>query len=362
MTTGVRSQTNHQPPHPPQSSVFWVCHRTICVNSWTQNDLISPVRHHFVPHRGMHVSQLDSIAQRQFGLITFDQARQVGIQPRQRTRLHETGILRDIHPKVAALFAYPASIQQRVLAATLGIGGRPIASHRTAIQLWGAWEPSDEDSIEVIVDHRPGGRDLDGVIVHRPRDVKDLAPVRIDGIPVTVPTRSLIDFAAVAPHALTAVTERMLLAGTISRDHIRAAVARHSKQGRRGIGPVRDLLRTWPYADKPAESILEMRVERLLVANSLPPHDTQIEVGPFRVDFGWPEWKIAGEVDGWGKYDMLERFNDLTDRDAYLQVRGWLVLHFTWRDITRRPQSVVKRLREALWSRGWRHTPVVLGP
>ena len=310
----------------------------------------------------MHVSHLDSIAQNQFGLITFQQARSVGITPRQWTRLHETGVLRDVHPKVAALFAYPPSIQQKIFAATLGIGGRPIASHRTALHLWGVWEPDETDPIDVIVDHRPGGRELDGVIVHRPRDVKELAPIRVHGIPVTVPTRSLIDFAAVAPQALHSVTERMLLAGTISRDHIRAAVARHSKQGRRGIGPVRDLLRNWPYSDKPAESVLEMRVERLLAATSLPPHDTQIEIGPFRADFGWPEWKIAGEVDGWGKYDMLEKFNRQTDRDAYLQVRGWLVLHFTWRDITRRPQSVVKRLREALWSRGWHPTTVDLGP
>lgn len=310
----------------------------------------------------MQVSHLDSIAHNQFGLITLDQARNVGVRPRQWSRLHDMGLLREVHPRVSSLFAYPSSFSQKTLAATLSIGGRPIASHRTAIRLWGAWDSTDDEPIEVIVDHRPGGRELAGVIVHRPRDVKELAPVRVDGIPVTVPTRSLIDFAAVAPHALSAVTERMLLAGTISRDHLRAAVARHSKQGRRGIGPVRDLLRTWPYSDKPAESVLEMRVERLLATTSLPPHDNQIEVGPFRVDFGWPEWKIAGEVDGWGKYDMLETFNKQTDRDAYLQVRGWLVLHFTWRDITRRPQTVINLLREALWSRGWRNDPVVLGP
>ncbi len=309
----------------------------------------------------MDVSRLDSIAQKQFGLITGQQARGAGITPRQWARLHETGMLRAIHPSVSSLFAYPDSTHQRIRAATLSIGGRPIASHRTALHLWGAWEPNDDEPIDVIVDHRAGGRELTGVTVHRPRDVKELAPIRVDGIPVTVPTRSLIDFAAVAPHALAAATERLLLAGTISRDHIRAAVARHSKQGRRGIGPVRDLLRTWPYADKPAESILEMRVERLLAPTALPPHETQIEVGPFRIDFGWPQWKIAGEVDGWGKYDMLERFNKQTDRDAYLQVRGWMVLHFTWRDVTRRPQTVVRRLREALWSRGWRTDLGVLG-
>jgi very-short-patch-repair endonuclease len=310
----------------------------------------------------MNVSPLDQIAREQHGLVTFQQARRVGLTPRQWSRLHESGILRELHPKVSSLFAYPESTIQKILAATLCIGGRPIASHRTALHLWGVWNPTADEPIEVIIDHRPGGRHLEGVVVHRPRDVKELAPVRLSGIPVTTATRSLLDFAAVAPHSLNAVTERLLLAGTLSRDHLRAAVALHSKQGRRGIGPVRELLRTWPYSDKPAESVLEMRLDRLLSGASLPKHETQIEEGPFRIDFGWPEWRIAGEVDGWGKYDMLEQFNKQTDRDAYLQVRGWLVLHFTWRDVTRRPQAVVTRLREALTSRGWRPSPADLGP
>jgi very-short-patch-repair endonuclease len=310
----------------------------------------------------MDVSPLDRIAQEQHGLVTFQQARDAGLTPRQWTRLHESGFLREVHPKVSSLFAYPESSVQRILAATFSIGGRPIASHRTALHLWGAWNPGENEPIDVIVDHRPGGRHLEGVVVHRPRDVKELAPVRLHNVPVTTPTRSLIDFAAVAPYSLSAVTERLLLAGTISRDHIRAAVALHSKQGRRGIGPVRELLRTWPYSNKPSESVLEMRMDRLLSSTNLPSHQTQIEEGPFRIDFGWPEWKIAGEVDGWGKYDMLEQFNKLTDRDAYLQVRGWLVLHFTWRDVTRRPQTVIARLREALYSRGWRPEVVHLGP
>jgi hypothetical protein len=62
----------------------------------------------------------------------------------------------------------------------------------------------------------------------------------------------------------------------------------------------------------------------------------------------------------WGEYDMLETFDKQTDRDATLQVRVWMVLHFTWRDVTRRPRTVVDRIREALWS--WRDKPVVPGP
>ena len=309
----------------------------------------------------MNVTFLDQIARDQHGLITFQQACQMGLAPRQWSRLHESGILRELHPKVSSLFAYPESNIQRILAATLSIGGRPIASHRTALHLWGAWNPKVDEPIDVIIDHRPGGRRLEGVVVHRPRDMKELAPVRLLGIPVTTATRSLIDFAAVAPHALNSVTERLLLAGTLSRDHLRAAVALHSKQGRRGIGPVRELLRTWPYSDKPSESVLEMRMDRLLSDTNLPHHETQIEEGPFRIDFGWPEWRVAGEVDGWGKYDMLEQFNKQTERDAYLQVRGWLVLHFTWRDVTRRPRSVVSRIREALTSRGWQPPLANLG-
>ena len=302
----------------------------------------------------MDLTQLSDIARAQHGIVTRTQFLECNGSPSTWLRMHNSEQLRRIHPGVSALFGYQPSRLQNICAATLSVGDRGIASHTTAAELWGAWSPSEGESVHVIVDRSSGGRVHERVTHHRPRDIKDLAPLRKEGIRVTSASRTLLDVAAIAPHALSSVVERMLLGGHITRHRLKAAVALHSKQGRNGIVPMRLLLQTWPYSDRPADSVLELRMDKVLGDAGLPTHLTQIEEGPFRIDFGWPEWKVAGELDGWGKYDMLEQFNKQTERDRYLQMRGWIVLHFTWRDVQLRPRYVIREIRQALWSRGWR--------
>ncbi|NCV64071.1 MAG: DUF559 domain-containing protein [Betaproteobacteria bacterium] len=75
------------------------------------------------------------------------------------------------------------------------------------------------------------------------------------------------------------------------------------------------------------------------------------------LDLGWPEFKVAGELDGWGKYERIAQFREQARRDSYLQIRGWIVVHFTWHEVTRGPRRVISELQAALRSRGWVPTP-----
>ena len=295
----------------------------------------------------MKLQQISDLAHQQHGLISRHQYFEEGGGSRAWVRLHDRGLLVPVHPGVSSLFGYEPTRLQRLAAAGLFAGSRGIVSHTSAAELWGAWTPTTDERVHVLVDNRRGGAHVDGLVVHRPRDIKDLAPLRKDGIRVTSASRTLLDVAAIAPHALSSVVERMLLGGHITRHRLKAAVALHSKQGRNGIVPMRLLLQTWPYSDRPADSVLELRMDKVLGDSGLPAHLTQIEEGPFRIDFGWPEWKVAGELDGWGKYDMLEQFNKQTERDRYLQMRGWVgaALH-----VARRPAPTP--LRDTRVTRG----------
>jgi len=297
--------------------------------------------------------QLQTLANDQYGLITREQALTCGISQRQWNRMNSSGLLVPCHSGVSSMFGFPSTRHQQIMSATLALGGRGIASHRTAAELWGAWNPRDDEPVDIIVGDRVSQRPLDGVLVHRPRDHEDIAPLRRDRIRTTTATRTLLDLGAVAPHAVPSVTERMLISGHVTRDHLRRAVARHSERGRSGIGPMRRLLDSWPYSDRPADSVFELRMDRVLAQYALPRHVTQIPVGPFVVDLGWPEWKVAGELDGWGKYEQLAQFRRQARRDAFLQINGWLVVHFTWRDVTRSERKVIDELWRALRSRGW---------
>ncbi|MEY3681331.1 MAG: hypothetical protein RL547_1944, partial [Actinomycetota bacterium] len=78
---------------------------------------------------------------------------------------------------------------------------------------------------------------------------------------------------------------------------------------------------------------------------------TQWEIGPYRTDFAWIDERVVLECDGWGKVDSPKYFEKAARRDAYLQTAGWIVLHFTWGEITRRPRHVIDELTRAFAAR-----------
>lgn len=76
----------------------------------------------------------------------------------------------------------------------------------------------------------------------------------------------------------------------------------------------------WPYsrraaavlalADPRAESALESLVRLALHDDGFPPPEPQFVIGPYRVDFYWPEYGMVLEADGRVKYDDRTRAHD----------------------------------------------------
>jgi very-short-patch-repair endonuclease len=295
----------------------------------------------------MDLARLHELAHRQHGAIGRHQLAALGIPRSRALTLRRKGILVPSIGDSFALIAESRSRLQIASAATLAWGGKGIVTHRTAAWLWGAWDHGDDDPIDITIGGRHHSKQLEGIVFHSPRDQHNLAPIRRQGIRVTIPTRTILDVAAVAPHRIQTVIERMLLAGHVSRDRLAAAVAQHSRRGRTGIGPVRQILRDWPYSNKVAESVLEMRMQTLLHDTPFAHYETQWEIGPFRTDFAWVDERIVLECDGWGKVDSAAYFERAARRDSFLQSNGWIVLHFTWAEITRRPRHVVNEIERA---------------
>jgi len=272
-------------------------------------------------------------------------------------RLIESGLLIPRFTNVAVVFGSPDSLEQRICAATMAGDGRGIASHRSAAYLWGAWTPRADDGIDVIsasrrhVD-RNDGRDT-SFVTHTPRDLLNLAPVAMDGIRTTSATRTLLDFAAVESRNLQVVAERMLLNGNITRRRIKAAVAQHSERGRAGIGAVRELLANWPYSDERSESVLELRMQTLLSGSVFRDYVTQLEIGPYRVDFAWPRWKVVAECDGFAKIESSRDIEKWMVRDSYLMAAGWAPVHLSWRQINFHRSQALGIVSNAFISHGW---------
>ena len=105
------------------------------------------------------------------------------------------------------------------------------------------------------------------------------------------------------------------------------------------------------------ESYFERLVYDLIVGASLPAPTPQHEVRDgrgkllARVDLAYPEAKIAIELLGKQFHYTPKGFERDPERRNRLEVRGWIVLEFTWRRYVDTPNRICHEVAEALHRR-----------
>jgi hypothetical protein len=195
----------------------------------------------------------------------------------------------------------------------------------------------------------PGGRQLrsaDGLIVHR----RAGAPLTlVAGRPATTPAWTVVEVARGLrrPRAL-ATLDAALRSGTCSRDDLYLAVRRQS--GRRGIVTARELL---ALASPQAESPMESEARLVMIDGGLPPPVLQHEIvdaqgRTWRLDFAWPDLRVAAEYDGVDWHSGPQAFFRDRRRAAALQDLGWVVVPIVAEDVRYRPAELVRRLEARL--------------
>lgn len=279
----------------------------------------------------------------QHGLITFDQLVAAGVPTSTIASWVATDRLQRVQPRVYRVEGAPVTCEQRVLAAVLAAGPGAAASHRTAATLWGLLH---DRVIEIVV---PRGRTphLRGVVVHQTRDPIVISKRR--GIPVTTPRRTAVDLGAVvSAWIVEEVLDRAEVAGVLTVAAVEWELAAVSRPGRRGTGPLREVLDRRALLDEPPDGMLEPRFARLCKLAGLPTPVFQHPVGRFRIDFAYPELRIAIEVDGYGSHSSPTAFQSDRDRQNILVSQRWTVLRFTWADVVKRPEHVAKVVADAI--------------
>ncbi|HEX4980075.1 MAG TPA: hypothetical protein VFV63_00170, partial [Ilumatobacteraceae bacterium] len=124
----------------------------------------------------MDLGKLDGWAQSHHGVVTMRRAIALGWTESAWYRAIRRDQLDLMHPGVARLHGTPATPVQRIYAGVLAAGTTAVASHRSAASLWDIERPKG-DPVDVIVHRCVTRLDLDGVVVHRPRDRIDMATV-----------------------------------------------------------------------------------------------------------------------------------------------------------------------------------------
>jgi very-short-patch-repair endonuclease len=266
-------------------------------------------------------------------------------------RLHRAGQLVRVHPGVSRLAVIQAEPIHALHAAVLAGGPGSLVSHLSAAWLWGA--EVSPDPVDLTVLDRGRGLHLDGVRVHRPRNISGLGPTRRRGLPTTDPLRTLLDVGAVAgPEVVAIVAETFLVRRYLGLVTLRRAMAAHAGPGRRSFGPLRTVLDDWQIGDVPPDSVLEVAMARLLHAHRLPSavfhHVVVTPARSYELDFALVEQRIDVEVDGWAFHGGRAAFEADRARDAELVAIGWLVLRFTWHQVRQRPSWVAARIADAV--------------
>ncbi len=263
-------------------------------------------------------------------------------------RAIEARVIEELAPGVARLWGAPASKAQRILAAVWAAGPGAVASHRSSAWLWGVDRPSS-DPIDVSMHSRTTKFAPRGVVAHRPRDLLDLRPIPRDGIPTTSPVRMLLDLGAVDPGRVPAALDTIISAKVVRPAAIRAGLDRHSRQGRHGVVALRAALDARSIDEVPADSLLEVRMAELITRFQLPPTEFHPIVEGFEIDFRVLGSIVLIECDGHEAHGLDRgQFEFDRIRDATLTAAGYVIVHVTWVEVTRRPTAVAKRLQAVL--------------
>jgi len=243
-------------------------------------------------------------------------------------------------------------MEMRIEAAVLAAGPGAMGSHRSSATAWGVERPED-DPIDIILPDRTRQARLADVVVHRPRDMKQLRPVWRHGIPVTDPLRTLLDLGAVDPAGVYPALVTMVMARLVSPGAVRALIVRHSEHGRHGIVALRKALDRWSIDDKPADSDLEALMAEILHSFGLPRAAFHARLGGFEVDFWIVGTKVIIECDGWSTHGVArDQFEFDRIRDATLLAKGYITMRVTWRQLVATPRAVARRIAATLaeWS------------
>lgn len=317
------------------------------------------------------------IALRQRGVVTRAQLEEAGIGGTTVDRRLRAGQLVRMYSGVYQVgpVADPLAWAQ---AALLAAGPDARLSHLSAARLWG-WMATDaegsastrspardsaapsagrsarnslgfpvlppDEPVHVVVEGGNRGR-RPGIRVHR---VDSLAPderATVHGLAVTAAARTLVDACACLrgrdAERLVAAVRR---SGALDDEALRALVDRY--RGRPGVIPLRAVLGQ-PGGGSLTRSEAEARFLDLVRLAGLPPPRTNVEIGPYEVDFLWTRQRLVVEIDGFGFHARRDRFESDRRKGAWLQAQGWRVMRLSWQQITSRAVATAVEVGQAL--------------
>ncbi|HEY7151080.1 MAG TPA: type IV toxin-antitoxin system AbiEi family antitoxin domain-containing protein [Solirubrobacterales bacterium] len=287
-------------------------------------------------NRSLSVTRL---AERQWGIVSRPQLLRCGLSEARIGRWTEDGRLFRVHRGVYALGHRPLSPESHLAAALLHAGPGAALSHETGAW-W--WQVTRRRPPRIHVSTPTRASSVDRVSVHRPRI---LERTWHRGMPVAPVARTLLDIAQRVPfeELRKALAEAEYLR-LVDLDTVQAML----KPGQPGSAALRKALRRHLPRLARTLSVLEERFLELCEARGVPLPEVNAIVGGLMVDCLWPARRLIVELDGYAGHAGRAAVERDRKRDLDLRAAGYLVLRYTWQQVTELPRAVVDDLRRAL--------------
>lgn len=209
------------------------------------------------------------------------------------------------------------------MAAVLACGPEAVLSHHAAAALWKLLPPP-HGPVDVTVRSQGGRKKRAGIRLHRSTSLTQRETTLRRSIPVTNPTRTLMDL------------QRCVSPQDQARARRQAEVLGYPID-ETGLGK-----------REPTRSELERRFLRLCRRHRLPSPEVNAAVGTHIVDFLWRDSRLIVETDGYRYHRGRAAFEHDHRRQARLAAAGYEVLRFTWRQVIDEPDQVITTVRTRL--------------
>lgn len=277
-----------------------------------------------------------------------------GGMPMSRLRSRD---IRRLHRGVFIGADVTVDLKVRCRAALLCLPDDAHISHHTAAELLGLWvDPHPEVHVCRAAPHRTNrqGARAHQCQSHGEGRAEDAVWIR-DGLPLSAPTTVFLELADTLDLvALVTLGDSIVRMGWATPESLRELCSTFRGDGAVQAREAAALVRAG------VDSRPESRLRLILVFGGLPEPTVQLEVRDesgillFRFDLGYREYLLAAEYDGAGHRASDEQWGKDLQRREVVATDGWLSTVFLKEDVYRQPSRTVRRVHDALRSRGWR--------
>lgn len=284
------------------------------------------------------------------GLFRTGDARLLGVTRTMLTTRSTRGTIERAEPAVWRFVGSPGTWHQQVLAAAWAERGW--ASFRTGAALW-VFDGCRPGIVEILTERwrrRPNA----SVRIHETTSLHEDDRSELHGIPVTSAPRTAIDLGAVLPSArVERAVDTIWRRKLATPDQLWACVERLDTPGRPWVHVAKRAIAVRVGIDLGTNEF-EERLRRLVTRAALPDPEPQVAIHDARGSFiGRVDWLIRDvrlvlECDSFEWHGTWHRRKADLRRDRRLVAAGYVVLRFSWEDVTDDGRQVVEDLLGAV--------------